>query len=329
MSDIEVKKLSKRFKVNKKKEGLLGSVIGLFKREYLIVDAVKDISFEIRQGECIGLIGPNGAGKTTTLKMLTGLIFPTDGQVDVLGYVPWERKNDFRKQISLVMGNKFQLWWDLPACDGLDLHRIIYEIPYYEYKERLKKLAGVLQVENLLQVPLRNLSLGERMKMELIASLIHSPKIIFLDEPTIGLDYQSQKNIRQFLKEINLEHKTTIILTSHYMADIESICDRLLMIDKGKIIYDGLKEELVQLFDKEINVYLKLNNGFKADQLAMYGKVLFSDEKECDLLIDRKKYLEIIHHLLNSGMVKDFSMKPLSLEQIVEKHYQLEKNHAQ
>lgn len=330
MSDIRVHKLSKKFKTSIKKEGLLGSIKGLFKREYLLIEAVKEITFEIGAGECVGLIGPNGAGKTTILKMLTGLIHPTTGEISVLGFQPWKRENIFLRNISLVMGNKFQLWWDLPAAESFELHRKIYDIPYREYQKRVDHLAAILNVSHLVHIPIRNLSLGERMKMELISSLIHNPKILFLDEPTIGLDSTSQKSIRAFLKEFNQQYGTTIIMTSHYMDDIDSVCDRLIMISKGEIIFDGSKSELIEVSQREINIHVKFHHPVQEYELQLIAHVERFDEDECVLRVSKHRHVNVIQQLLDLGIVKDLELKSLPLESIVENYYlqKLEKERA-
>jgi ABC-2 type transport system ATP-binding protein len=217
MATISVKGLSKYYQVHQKEPGLSGSIKSLFNRKYYDVKAVDDISFEIGEGELVGFIGPNGAGKTTTLKTLSGLLYPTQGEVSVLGYTPWKRQAEFQKQFALVMGQKNQLWWDLPAIESFILNKEIYEVPKAQYEQTLEELSTLLDVKALLKVQVRKLSLGERMKMELIAALIHSPKVLFLDEPTIGLDVVAQKKMRDFVKAYNLKYKATIILTSHYM----------------------------------------------------------------------------------------------------------------
>ncbi|MBP7859921.1 ABC transporter ATP-binding protein, partial [Patescibacteria group bacterium] len=223
---IKVQNLSKTFKVHKKEEGLIGSVKGLFKREYKTIEAVKNVSFNIEQGELVGFIGPNGAGKTTTLKMLSGLLYPSEGKVKVLGYTPYERKHPFLKQISLVMGQKNQLFWDLPAIETFNLNKEIYEVDTKTYKKTLDELVEMLDIKEILNQQVRKLSLGQRMKCELVASLIHTPKILFLDEPTIGLDVVAQKKLRQFIKEYNEKYNATVILTSHYMGDVKELCKR-------------------------------------------------------------------------------------------------------
>ena len=221
MPVIEVQGLTKSFRTYKKKPGLAGAIRGLFHREYEMTVAVKDVSFAIEEGELVGFLGPNGAGKTTTLKMLSGLLYPTSGAARVLGYVPWERKDGYRRQFALLLGQKNQLWWDLPARESLELNAKIYGIPRDSFERTVADMTELLAVKEKLNVMVRELSLGERMKMELIASLLHQPKVLFLDEPTIGLDVVSQKTVREFLRHHNATRKTTIVLTSHYMADIQ------------------------------------------------------------------------------------------------------------
>ena len=250
MPIIEVKNLSKTYEYYKKQAGLWNSVKSLFHREKLFTKAVKKVSFSIDEGELVGFLGPNGAGKTTTLKMLSGILYPTSGEATVLGYTPWKRQSAFQKQFALVMGQKNQLWWDLPAMESFLLNKEIYEVPEKQFRATLDELTTLLDIEKLLDVPVRKLSLGERMKCELVAALLHSPKVLFLDEPTIGLDVVSQHNIRQFLKSYNKEKKTTIILTSHYMEDVEALCERVVIVNHGIIMYDGALQKLV---DTHIN----------------------------------------------------------------------------
>jgi len=232
--------------VHQKEPGLRGSFKSLFNRKYYDVKAVDGVSLNIEEGELIGFIGPNGAGKTTTLKVLSGLLYPTSGAVSVLGYTPWERKPEFQKQFSLVMGQKNQLWWDLPAMESFILNKEIYEVPDIQYKKTLDELVELLDVKDFLKIQVRKLSLGQRMKMELIAALIHSPKILFLDEPTIGLDVVMQKKMRDFIKEYNKKYNATIILTSHYMDDVKELCNRVVIIDKGRILFDGALDEIIK-----------------------------------------------------------------------------------
>ena len=236
---IEVDGLTRIFRTYKKQPGFWGGVRGLFHREYEETAAAKDVSFRIAEGEFVGFLGPNGAGKTTTLKMLSGLIFPTSGSARVAGHDPTRRENAYRRIFALVLGQKNQLWWDLPAIESFNLLRAIYALPPDQYRATLDELVSLLGVGPKLNVMVRELSLGERMKMELIAALLHRPRVLFLDEPTIGLDVVSQKNVRQFLRDYNRRHRVTILLTSHYMADVTALCKRVIVIDHGKLLYDG------------------------------------------------------------------------------------------
>src|ERR1022692_4633028 len=248
MPAIEVSSLTKSFHTYRKQPGFGGAVKGLFRRQYDQTVAVKDVSFAIQSGELVGFLGPNGAGKTTTLKMLSGLLHPTAGSARVLGYVPWQREDGYRRQFALLLGQKNQLWWDLPARESLELNAKIYGIPKDRFERTVAEMSELLNVRDKLNVSVRELSLGERMKMELIASLLHQPKVLFLDEPTIGLDVVSQKTVRDFVQRHNVEQKTTILLTSHYMADIQALCERVIIIDHGKLFFDGKLSEIVDRF---------------------------------------------------------------------------------
>lgn len=239
MGIIEVSNLTKEFTYYKKEEGLKNSFKNLVARKKLIKVAVDDLSFNIERGEMVGFLGANGAGKTTTLKMLSGILYPTSGSIDVGGFTPFERKIEFKKRFTIVMGQKSQLWWDLPAVESLKLNQYIYGINEKQYKQTVDELVELLDVKEMMNIQVRRLSLGERMKFELINSLVHKPEIIFLDEPTIGLDIISQKAVRKFLKRYNEITNTTILLTSHYMQDIEALCKRAIVINKGKLVYNG------------------------------------------------------------------------------------------
>lgn len=256
---IKVSNLSKEFKVHKKAPGFFGSLRSLVKRDYIIKKALDNINLEINDGEIIGLIGSNGAGKTTLTKILSGIIDLTQGSVEVNGFNPWDRDNKYRSQMSLIMGQKAQLWWDLPALDGFLLLKEIYRIPDEQYHETINYLAKTLQIEEELNVQVRKLSLGERMKVELMAALLHQPKIVFLDEPTIGLDLTAQKSVRQFIKDYRKRFKTTMILTSHYMDDIEQLCDRVAIMKEGKIIYDGALKQLKDKHSHLKKIHANLN----------------------------------------------------------------------
>lgn len=247
---IKAQRLKKFYRVYKKEPGLVGSLKSLVKRKHDEVKAVSDISFEIKKGELVGFIGPNGAGKTTTLKCLSGLLYPDSGKISVLDFKPWDRQPEFLKQIAFIMGQKGQLWWDLPPIETFSLNKEIYEIPEAEYQRTLKELVDLLEIKDLLKVQVRKLSLGERMKCELVASLLHSPQVLFLDEPTIGLDIVMQKKIRDFIKDYNARHQATIILTSHYMTDVQELCKRVIIIDKGKIVFDGKITEVLKKYAK-------------------------------------------------------------------------------
>jgi ABC-2 type transport system ATP-binding protein len=236
---IEAARLSKHFRLPQKSPGMLGAIKGLFKRTYRDVHAVKEISFTIREGELVGFLGPNGAGKTTTLKMLSGLLHPTSGDAHVLGYVPWRRERRFQKQFTMIMGQRTQLWWDLPAWDSFLLNKEIFEVPDAEFEVTVRDLTRLLEIEDLLEIPVKKLSLGQRMKAELACSLLHNPKVLLMDEPTIGLDVMMQQKVRQFILDYNRRRKATILLTSHNMDDVSELCTRVILIDHGQILFDG------------------------------------------------------------------------------------------
>src|SRR6478672_9878913 len=276
MPTITVQNLTKAFRTYKKRPGFMGAVKGLFHRKYEQTVAVKGVSFSVEEGELVGFLGPNGAGKTTTLKMLAGLLYPTSGTAKVLGYVPWERNDGYRRQFALLLGQKNQLWWDLPALESLELNAQIYGISRESLQKTVDEMTSLLDVKDKLNVMVRELSLGERMKMELIASLLHKPKVLFLDEPTIGLDVVSQKKVREFLRQYNAKHKTTVLLTSHYMADIQALCDRVIIIDHGTIFFDGRLSEVVDRFADSKLVTIQCESaatGADAD-LSRFGKII-------------------------------------------------------
>ncbi len=247
---IKVSHLSKTFLVEQKEAGLAGSLKGLFKRTYRKVHAVQDISFQIREGELVGFLGPNGAGKTTTLKMLAGLLHPTSGEAQVLGHIPWKRESAYQRQLTMVMGQRTQLWWDLPAVDSFLLNKEIFEIPDEPYQATLTELSRLLEIEELLEVPVKKLSLGQRMKAELACSLLHRPRVLLLDEPTIGLDVVMQQKVRQFILEYNRRFKATILLTSHNMEDVAELCSRVLLINHGRLLFDGSLDTFKELHKK-------------------------------------------------------------------------------
>lgn len=319
MSEVTIKanNLSKHFKTYKKREGLRGSIRALFKREYKTVKAVEKISFEIEQGELVGFIGPNGAGKTTTLKMLSGLLFPTSGECKVLGYTPFERKHEYLKQISLVMGQKNQLWWDLPAVETFNLNKEIYEVTDRQYKEVLNELTEMLEVKEVMHQQVRKMSLGQRMKCELIASLIHSPRVLFLDEPTIGLDVVMQKKVREFIREYNRKYRATVILTSHYMDDVKEICQRVIVINNGVLIFDGKLGDLIKkhanykilvpVFEKEV----------KKEDLKKIGKVTEFEPLRAVIRVPRDAVPLRAGELLKKFEVDDLDISEPKLEDVI------------
>ncbi|OGD62478.1 ABC transporter [Candidatus Beckwithbacteria bacterium RBG_13_42_9] len=317
MSVISVKGLSKYYKVFEKEPGLGGSLKSLFKREYRQVKAVDEISFNINEGELIGFIGPNGAGKTTTLKCLSGLLYPTAGQVQVLGFTPWERSHAFLKQISLVMGQKNQLWWDLPAIESFILNKEIYEIPETQYNETLTVLVNLLDVKEVLNVQVRRLSLGQRMKCELIAALLHSPKVLFLDEPTIGLDVVMQKKIREFIREYNQKFKATIILTSHYMGDVKELCKRVVIIDRGKIIFDGLLSEITKKYADHKILQVVFSHKVPREKVENIGLVKKWDELSVTLAVKRSQVSKAAAQILENYPVADLNIEEPAIEDII------------
>src|ERR1700736_258436 len=276
MPIIEANDLTKIYRVTQKKEGILGAFRALYRREYKEVRAVDGVSFSIEPGEMVAFLGPNGAGKTTTLKMLSGLIYPTSGTAQVLGYTPWERADAFPRRFSLIMGQKNQLWWDLPAADSFQLHREIYSLPRPQFTRTLGQLTELFGVGKLTDQPVRELSLGERMKMELIAALLHQPQLLLLDEPTIGLDVVAQAAIQKCLREYNASRGVTMLLTSHYMRDVEALCSRVLIISHGRLIYDGPLAGVSELFGKSKLVRLHFAGEAAPDGLDRYGEVTSS-----------------------------------------------------
>lgn len=314
---IKINNLKKYFKVYKKQPGLWGSIKSLWNRKYEEVKAVDDISFEIKSGEIIGFIGQNGAGKTTTLKMLSGLLYPTSGDIEVLGFNPWDRKPEFQKQFALVMGQKNQLWWDLPAIESFHLNKAIYEIPDTQFDKTLKKLSKILDVEDILQIQVRKLSLGQRMKCELIAALLHNPKVLFLDEPTIGLDVVMQKILRDFIKTYNKEFGATIILTSHYMDDVKELCDRVVMIDRGHKIYDGKLSKIISKYARNKILSLSFDKNIAKKDLKKFGEIKTFDNRQVTIIVKRKDATKIASQILNKYKVNDLNIEEIPIEAVI------------
>src|SRR4051812_21742635 len=280
MPIIQARALSKTYRVFQKAPGLWGAVRSLARRQYKEVRAVADVTFDVEPGEMVAFLGPNGAGKTTTLKMLSGLVYPTAGTASVLGFVPWERPDAFRRQFSLVMGQKNQLWWDLPAADSFQLHREVYSLDKARFEKTLGELTEMFAVENPTSQPVRELSLGERMKMELIASLLHEPRLLLLDEPTIGLDVVAQVAIQKCLKDYHARRGVTMLLTSHYMRDVEALCSRVLVITHGTVVYDGPLTGLTAKFGDAKLVKLQFADAQAPEEFARFGEVTRSEGPE-------------------------------------------------
>ena len=319
MEIINVSHLSKSYRVFQKQEGFGASLRSLFHREYKEVEAVRDISLSVEQGEFVAFLGPNGAGKTTTLKLLSGVIYPTGGSAQVMGYVPWERNNEYRRRFALVMGQKNQLWWDLPAQESYRLHQQIYRIDKADYDTTLSELTALLGVEKLLGRPVRELSLGERMKMELIAALLHSPEVLFLDEPTIGLDVVAQHNIQEFLKYYQEKRKITILLTSHYMKDIAALCRRVVVIAQGQIQYDGSLSGIVDKFSASKIVTLQLQEGQDASGLERFGDLQSIELPRVRFQCDRKEVSKTLSEILREYAVADIAVEDPPLEEVIAK----------
>jgi ABC-2 type transport system ATP-binding protein len=316
---IHVRGLTKAFRTYKKEPGFSGAVKGLFHRHYEQTLAVKDVGFSVAHGELVGFLGPNGAGKTTTLKMLAGLLHPTSGEARVLGYVPWERDDGYRRQFALLLGQKNQLWWDLPARESLDLNAKIYGIPRAQFERTVAEMTDLLAVRDKLNVMVRELSLGERMKMELIAALLHQPKVLFLDEPTIGLDVVSQKTVREFLRQYNARQKTTILLTSHYMADIQALCRRVIIIDRGTIFFDGLLSEVVDRFAdfKLITIHCDGAPDRPKESLAQYGELMEQEAGTIKLKVKRDRVIPVCKALLDDLPVSDIDIEEVPIEEVI------------
>jgi ABC-2 type transport system ATP-binding protein len=324
---IEVHNLSKEFRTFRRREGVLGALANLFVREYVTVHAVERVSFSIEPGEMVGYIGANGAGKSTTIKMLTGILVPTSGQVVANGYIPYRDRRRYTKHIGVVFGQRTQLWWDIAVIESFKLLKQIYEIPDADYNRRLEMFSEILNLGDYLHTPVRKLSLGERMRCDLVASLLHNPPLLFLDEPTIGLDVVAKDRIREFLKEINRTQRTTVLLTTHDLSDIEELCKRLLIIDKGKILFDGELREMKQRLAKfnQVKFFLK-----DRAQVARLGEITTDgiflervDELTYLMRFDREQHssAEVIRNLVNTLEVRDILVEEEPIEDIVKRIY--------
>lgn len=320
MPIIEVRQLTKSYRVYKKREGLGESIRGLFRREFKEVQAVRGIDLDVQQGELVAFLGPNGAGKTTTLKLLSGVINPTSGSATVMGFVPWQRKNEYRRRFALVMGQKNQLWWDLPAQESYRLHQQIYAVPPEQFDRTLAELTEMLDVSRLLSQPVRELSLGERMKMELIAALLHSPEVLFLDEPTIGLDVIAQHSIQQFLRAYQQQRKTTVLLTSHYMKDVAALCKRVVIIAGGRIEYDGSLAGIIDKFSGHKIVTLQFADGHRP-ALETMGEVLEETWPKARIRVARGDVPRILAEVLRDNPIEDVAVEDVPLEEVIAEQF--------
>lgn len=310
--------LTKSFRSYKKQAGFLGSLKSITKREYTERDAVSHFDLEIPRGKIIGLLGPNGAGKTTLMKMFTGIIVPTAGKLEILGHNPWDREKEFRKKIALVMGQKSQLWWDIPAMDSLELLQKYYEIDRSSFNQKVKKMSSLLQVDHLLNIQIRKLSLGERMKMELMASLLHGPEILFLDEPTIGLDLIAQENIRKFIKEYHEKNQCTIILTSHYMADVQALCEDLVLIFDGKKRFDGNIHDFEKILGVEKNISFNFKSPVQFDNYLNNFDPKWNENKTIvSLRVPLEEVQKVGIHVLQNFSPTEFNTEKMPIERVM------------
>jgi ABC-2 type transport system ATP-binding protein len=326
---IHLHNLSKTYFVSEREAGALAAFRSLVKRRMTAVKAVDGISFDVAPGEIIGFLGPNGAGKTTTLKMLSGLLHPTSGEMRVLDHEPWRRKRDFLKVITLVMGQRNQLVWDIPAGDSFELNRVIYRIPPDDFRRTLAELVELLDLSPLITKPVRNLSLGERMKCEIAAALLHRPRVLFLDEPTIGLDVTAQRRIRSFIREYNRRHQATILLTSHYMADVEALCDRVIVIHHGRLLFDGLLDDLVARFSPHKTIVVEFHEGLGQNDFQVYGEVIQQTEGQVMLRVPKNETARITGRLLADLPIDDLTVEDPPFEDVIEQVFSQESAVAQ
>ncbi|MEO0801430.1 MAG: ATP-binding cassette domain-containing protein [Cyanobacteria bacterium J06642_2] len=322
MAAIAVTGLSKTYPIAVKEPGWQGTLSHFFRRRYRLVQAVRDVSFQVAPGEIVGFLGPNGAGKTTTLKMLTGLIHPSAGQIDVVGYEPFQRQKDFLQAITLVMGQKQQLLWDLPALDSLKINAAVYGLTDAEARSRIGELSEMLAIEKQLTQPVRKLSLGERMKAELLAALLHRPQVLFLDEPTLGLDINAQMAVREFLRDYNQRYRATVILTSHYMADITALSERVLLIYQGQLIYDGSLDGLLVRFAPYREIKVELPRSDCELDLSAYGEVRSLDGCSVRLLVKREQLTQVVARLLADIDVLDLTVTDPPVEEAIGRVFQ-------
>jgi ABC-2 type transport system ATP-binding protein len=314
---IQVTDLRKYYEVHQKEPGLAGSLRSFVRRRYETVKAVDGISFQIEPGEMVGFLGPNGAGKTTSLKTLAGLLYPSGGAVQILGFTPFDRKPSFLKQITLVMGQKQQLLWDLPALETFEVNRVIYEVPAEAYRRTLAELTEMLELGDLLKKQVRKLSLGERMKCELAAALLHQPRVLFLDEPTIGLDVTMQARVREFIAEYNRRYEATVLLTSHYMADVTALCKRIIVINRGKLLYDGNLQRMIEQAAPHKTIHIIFSASVASADLARYGEIMRFEGLEAEIRVPRAETTRIGARLLAELPVADINIAEPPVETII------------
>lgn len=319
---IHVSHLSKQYKTYTKERGLSNSIKGLFHRNYVTKEALYDISFQVDEGEIVGYLGPNGSGKSTTLKILSGLLYPTKGEVTVNGFVPWERKEEYKKIFSIVMGQKGQLWWDIPAMDSFELFRAIYGIERNIYKKTVDELVEILDAGDLINRPVRTLSLGERMKLELVGAFLHKPKIMYLDEPTIGLDFLSQKSIREFIKKMNRDENVAVMLTSHNLKDVETLCDRVIIINHGNKVYDDSINKLKNTGNQKKKLTFSVSSEKGLEALTEYGKLEKNMESgEFQMDIPEALIKKVNGCILENQNIINYRIEDESIESIIESIY--------
>lgn len=321
-AQIVLQGLEKVYRVHEREAGVGASIRSLFRRKYKEVRAVDGVSFTVEPGEIVGFLGPNGAGKTTTLKMLSGLLHPTGGEARVLGHVPWKREAAYLKHIGLVMGNRNQLTWDIPALDSFAVNQAVYDIPESDYRKTLNELIELLELGDIIKKPVRNLSLGERMKCELAASLLHRPKVLFLDEPTIGVDVSMQGRIRQFIAEHNARYGATILLTSHYMADVTALCKRIIVIHHGRLLYDGPIDALSERIAPFKLVTVEVESATAAEQAAQFGEVAEREGAKVTLRLPRTETSAVVARLLQELPVHDLTVADPPIEAVIEQVFQ-------
>ncbi len=327
MSLIEARNLTKIYRVYKKEPGLLGAIKGLAKRRYEEVRAADDVSFSIEEGELVGFLGPNGAGKTTVLKMLSGLLNPTRGEARVLGFTPWERRDAMKRQFALLMGQKNALWWDLPARESLELNRAIYGIERPAFNKIVGGLSELLGVVDKLDTMVRELSLGERMKMELIAALLHAPRVLFLDEPTIGLDVVSQKKVREFLRSYNAENRIVTMLTSHYMDDIQELCHRVIIIDHGRIFFDGPLGKIIDRFSTHKVLSFVFEDKLDRD-LQRFGEILEQTPQTVRLKVPRANVSDVCRGMFDAFKISDINVQEIPVEEVIRRLFGAQNDEA-